>query len=93
MEDLFLRLIGDKTLSLALGEVKFKESAILDGCIEYFDDRNPCFIHKSAVKARFIEEIQGNYRGADTILSQSITDKIYFEGLKQAIIFKKEKDT
>ncbi len=92
MENLFLKLVGDKTLILKLDEIDFKETAILDGCIEFFDDRNPCFIHKSAVKARFIEEIQSYYRGAETVLPQSVTDKIDFKDLKQTIIFKKERN-
>ena len=89
MENLFLKLVGDKTLIKRLDEIVFKESAILDGCIDFFDDRNPCFIHKSAVKARFIEEIQSYYRGDDAVLPQSVTDKIDFKGLKQTIIFNK----
>lgn len=90
MDNLFLKLVGNKTVIVKLDQINFKESAIIEGCIEFFDDHNPCFIHKSAVKARFIEQIQSYYRGAEAVLPQSITDKIDCKGLKQTIIFKKE---
>ena len=39
------------------GELPIKESIILEKCIQFFDDPDPCYIHRGAVNMRINEEI------------------------------------
>ena len=65
MAGLYFTFIGETSTSYQAEELPFTEEGILKGCIKYFDDEHPCFIHRSAVKARYITEwedyILGHY--------------------------------
>lgn len=41
-----------------LDELPIKEEVILEKSIFYYDDPNPCYIHRSAVHLRLISEIE-----------------------------------
>lgn len=40
-----------------LKEIPIKESVIIEKSIHFFDDPEPCFIHRNAVRVRLIQEI------------------------------------
>lgn len=40
-----------------LKDIPLKESVILEKSIAFFDDADPCYIHRSAVRVRLTEEL------------------------------------
>ena len=58
MAEFLYTLIGAQTITCRAEELPFTENGILKGCIYYFDDPHPCFIHRSAVQARLIGELE-----------------------------------
>ena len=63
MAGLIFTLIGDETVACKAEELPFTEEGILKGCIKFFDDEHPCFIHRAAVKARFATEMEQYFLG------------------------------
>ncbi len=50
---------GDQLLYEGLlRDVPLKETVIIEKSIRFFDDPEPCFIHRNAVRVRLISEIQ-----------------------------------
>lgn len=41
-----------------LRDIPLKEEVIIEKSIRFFDDPEPCFIHRNAVRVRLISEIQ-----------------------------------
>jgi len=60
--------LGDKVLfDGSLEDMQLKDEWIVKKSIEFFDDPEPCFIHRSAVAVRLLNEIwdsAGNESGA-----------------------------
>jgi hypothetical protein len=44
--------------SSTLNTLKLPEKLILDKCVEFYDDHNPCFIHRSAVITRILHDLE-----------------------------------
>ncbi len=49
-----------------LRDVPLKEAVIIEKSIRFFDDPEPCFIHRNAVRVRLISEIQKELLERDT---------------------------
>ncbi|MCX7843211.1 MAG: hypothetical protein N2489_09085 [Clostridia bacterium] len=49
---------GEKIYEGAFSALSLRESLILNKCIEYFNDQNPCFIHRSASVNRILFELE-----------------------------------
>ena len=47
----------------------FKESSILEKSIEYYDDPEPCYIHRNAVRIRLIAEFEVLLKKNPSLLS------------------------
>ncbi|WP_040197091.1 hypothetical protein [Candidatus Soleaferrea massiliensis] len=58
MAELYLTLEGSDILRCAVSELPFTEAGILKGCVRFFDDHHPCFIHRTAVRARYVSEFE-----------------------------------
>lgn len=58
-----------------------KEEMIIDLSIEFFNDDEPCFIHRSAIMKRLFAEIEdslvdGGFKSDEEILWEDLSDKI-----------------
>ena len=49
-----------------LSNVPIREASIIEKSIEFFDDPEPCYIHRGAVKARILSELERCFTG-DTL--------------------------
>lgn len=59
-KQLIVRLIdgeGAVILECSCDHLPIKEKVILEKSVEFFNDPEPCFIHRSAVTARLLSEI------------------------------------
>lgn len=50
---------GDEVLYRGpLEEIPLEEEEVLAGSVRFFDDPDPCYIHRGAVRARFTAEME-----------------------------------
>ncbi|MBE5972365.1 MAG: hypothetical protein E7246_07610 [Lachnoclostridium sp.] len=49
---------GQQIYNGSLKDIPIKESVILEKSVEFFDDPEPCHIHRGAVRVRLTAEIQ-----------------------------------
>lgn len=54
-----IRIFSGDTLLFEglLKDIPLKESVIIENSIRFFDDPEPCFIHRNAVRIRLAEEL------------------------------------
>ena len=43
-------------------ELPLREPLILEKCWEFFKDKNPCFLHRSAAVSRILIELEENFK-------------------------------
>ena len=56
-KELEVRLDGKVLFSGSLIELPLKDEWIVKKCVEFFNDPEPCFIHRGAVSVRLLNEI------------------------------------
>ncbi|ACL75380.1 hypothetical protein [Ruminiclostridium cellulolyticum] len=70
-----------------LNSVPIKETVIIKKSIEFFDDHNPCYIHRGAVTVRLLSEIEAYlkmHREEDFTVGRhngSVVDYIDIDGI------------
>lgn len=70
---------GNKLQEYLIGEIPIKEEIIIAKSIQFFDDPEPCYIHRGAVVVRLNEEILNEveqYIGQTQIAVSNITKEI-----------------
>jgi hypothetical protein len=66
---------GEKLYHDALFEIPVEEEVILEKCILFFGDYDPCFIHRSAARSRILFEIEEILTAVRSDNSSIISDK------------------
>lgn len=86
--------IGEKLLySGPINELNIPENIVIEKSIEFFDDSEPCFIHKSAVISRLCGEIEQYIKehptSSNILLNiEDMPFKTYLCGYTEAIYIK-----
>ncbi|MDR1559405.1 MAG: hypothetical protein LBS84_06860 [Clostridiales bacterium] len=65
-----VRLNGEVLFSGELTDLPLKEEWILKKSVEFFDDPAPCYIHRSAVAVRLLNEIWESASGGRGVGSE-----------------------
>ena len=75
-----------------LKDVPLKESVILAKSVEFFDDPEPCHIHRSAVRTRLTAEIQKEFSqtGVSTHPGPLLLSYTDFDTIDQCILSDEE---
>lgn len=67
---------GGRIAQHALAEYPLPESTILALSLQYFDDPEPCFIHRAAVLARAMEALRQAYPEGECIAVHSLPEDL-----------------
>lgn len=63
----------------SLEEMPLRDSLVLEKCVEYFSDHDPCFIHRSAATHRVLMELEESLRPLPGLVTwDELTDKMRY---------------
>ena len=72
---------GKEVFRAPLVEISLKEEKVIEKSIEYFDDPEPCYIHRGAVVARLADEMAAEAEKNGGKLSGDEIPELYREVL------------
>jgi hypothetical protein len=100
-KDNFLRISlldihGEALFIGCIADISLPEQLIIEKSIEFFNDPNPCFIHRSAVNTRLICELEEILKELIEATSTASTDISplgdYLGSYPDAVLIKSEED-
>lgn len=95
MRKIKCRIIGERELECDVDKIPISEKSILEECLSFYCDEDPCFIHRTAVKLRILAEIEKYFAKRCTEspqvfcsedISEDILNSIDIRDIKKIII-------